>query len=446
MLLETIGEIRKKVGRDYPLSVRISGTEYYPDGLMIEEAIEITREMEKATVDIVHVSGGAAFGPAGHQTVSPMSLPLGRHVWAAEAVRKAVHIPVIASGSITTPEFAEQVLEQGKGDFISLARSLVADPYWPQKAQEGRSEDIRPCIRCNDGCVERSDMLGRPPRCTVNVTASRDTQMPLIKAESKNKKVAVIGGGPGGLEAASICALRGYQVVLFEKRKLGGALIEASVPYFKADLRRLIGYYAAQMQKLKVEVVYQEADVSTIKGGNFDSVIVAVGADSVRPEIPGVDLPLVTDALKVLTENGCSGQRICVVGGGLIGVEVGLFLATQGKDIIFTTRQVTLMSNVGLFDQLAYQDLLKKYPVAIHTGRSLDSVIEGGLVLKDKNGELEKIAADKVVLASGFIPRTALRDELEKEPGLAVYAAGDCISPRKIFDAIHEGHLAARQI
>jgi 2,4-dienoyl-CoA reductase-like NADH-dependent reductase (Old Yellow Enzyme family)/thioredoxin reductase len=444
-LLEIIAEIRVKIGRDYPLSVRFSGSEYYPDGLMIEESTELAKSLEKATVDIVHVSGGAAFGPNGHYTVSPMSLPRGLHLWAAAAVKKAVTIPVIATGSITTPEMAEEILEQGKGDFISLARPLVADPQWPRKAKEGRTADIRPCIRCNDGCVDRSDMLGRPPKCTVNVTASREAKLPITRTAS-SKRVAIVGGGPAGLEAAMVCALRGHQVTLYEKRKLGGSLIEASIPEFKADLRRLIAYYTAQITKLPVNIVYQEARLSTITEAQYEAVIVAAGAEPIKWEFPGADLPLVSEALTVLTQFENKGQKICVVGGGLIGIEVALFLARQGKEVIITTRQDKLLRNLVLFDQLAYQDMLEKYRVTVYSGRHIERATENGIIITDNQGRPDEIQVDQVVLASGFTPRTALWKDLEKEPGLEVYAAGDCVNPRRIFDAIHEGHMAAQRI
>ena len=444
-LIETIADVRKKVGSDFPISVRLSGTEYYPDGIMIEETLEVAKALEKADADVIHMSGGVALSPAGHHTTATMGMPLANNLWAAEAVKKVVHIPVIASGSISIPELAEEILEKGKADFIALARPLFADPYWPKKAKEGRSEDITPCIRCNDGCQERTDWQQRQLMCTVNVTLGKETRLPLIPA-ARPKNVAIIGGGPGGMEAARICALRGHKVTLYEKRELGGALIEASVPEFKADLRRLIKYYVTQMEKLKVEVIHKEAKVNTIKDGKFDAVIVAVGAAPMKPDIPGVDKPIVTDVLEVLRGRARPGKRVCVVGGGVIGVEVGLFLAEQGKEITFTTRQNELMTNVVYFDQLVYQEMLSKQKVIVYIGRHLEAVLDNGLIVTDANYSRQEIRADSVVLASGFTPRTALRDQLEKETVLDLYAVGDCVSPRRIFDAVHEGHLAANNI
>ncbi len=444
-LIETIADIRRKVGKYFPLSVRLSGTEYYPDGIKIEETLGVAKTLEKVGVDVIHVSGGVALSPAGHHTTATMAMPTGNNVWAAEAVKKVVRIPVVASGSITTPELAEDILEKGKADFIALARPLFADPYWPKKAKEGRPEDITPCIRCNDGCQERTDHRARQLMCTVNVTFGKETRLPIIPAEHP-KKVAIIGGGPAGMEAARICTLRGHKVTLYEKRKLGGALIEASVPEFKADLRRLLKYYVTQMEKLNVQVINKEAKTNIITGGKFGAVIVAVGAVTLKPEIPGIDKPIVTDVLEVLRGKARLGKLVYIVGGGVIAVEVGLFLAEQGKEVTFSTRQNELMTNVVYFDRLVYQEMLAKYKVTVLTCRRLESILDRGAIVIDTNGNRQEIPADSVVLASGFAPQTALREKLEKEVGLQVYAAGDCTDPGRVFDAVHQGYLAANKI
>ncbi len=248
------------------------------------------------------------------------------------------------------------------------------------------------------------------------------------------------------MEAARVCAIRGHRVTLFEKRKLGGALIEASIPDFKADLRRLITYHTTQMKKLKVAVINKAATALDIKNGKFDAVIVATGATLTKPEIPGVNKPIVKNILDVLTGKARVGLRVYIVGGGIVGVEVGLFLAQRGKDIVFTTRQDQLMSDAVFFDKLAYQEMLTKYKATIYTGRTLESINDKGATVVDKNGKKQEIKADSIVLASGFAPQTALRDQLEKVKGLEVYAVGDCVNPRRVFDAIHEGYYAAIRV
>ncbi|MFH1651616.1 MAG: FAD-dependent oxidoreductase [Chloroflexota bacterium] len=443
LVTEIITDIREKVGADFPVGIRLNGTEYEPDGIMIEDAVKIAAALEKRGVDAVHIS--AASRMRGIHLTCPMSIPVGHNVWLAEAVKKAVGIPVIASGSITTPEYAEEILETGKADFIALARPLFADPHWPRKAQEGRTGDIMPCIRCNDGCQERTNSRDKALMCTVNVTLGKEDELPIVPAEP-HRKVAVVGGGPAGMEAARVCALRGHEVTLYEKRQLGGALIEASIPDFKADLRRLTAYYIAQLTKLGVKVVVQKASAQTIKDGGFEAVIVATGGLPQKPDIPGSDKPKALGALEALTESARAGNTVHVVGGGVIGVEVGLFLAEQGKKVTFTTRQDELMRDMVSFDRIAYGERLEIQKVTVLTGTRLEAVTEHGSVVVDREGRRREIRADTVVLSTGFLPDTSLRDQLEKETALHVQAVGDCVAPRRIFDAIHEGHLAARRV
>jgi 2,4-dienoyl-CoA reductase-like NADH-dependent reductase (Old Yellow Enzyme family)/thioredoxin reductase len=442
-LLEVMAEIIRQVGPDYPICVRVSGIDYEPDGTKIEETIELCKLLEALGVAVIHMSGGNH-----HQTiheVSPIGMSLAHNVWAAEAVKKEVKIPVIASGSITHPELAEKILSDGKGDFIGLGRPLWADPYWPQKAMEGRPEDIRPCIRCNDGCLARGDHQAKTISCSVNVAVCREDEFQITKAEH-SKNVAVIGGGPAGMEAARVCALRGHKVTLYEKRELGGVLIEASVPEFKApDLKPLINYLSTQIKKLKIKVIHEEATSQAIRNGGFDAVIVATGATPIIPEdVQGITSAKVTDALQVLNGKAKLGQKIAVIGGGIVGTEVGLFLAEQNKEIVFVEMLDTFMNNITFDGKLVYEERFKNLNVSIHTGKRLESLSDEGITVVDRYGIRTAITADTVVLAAGSRPNRDLIDSLKNESDLQFFEAGDCIKPRKIFDAIHEGHLAAK--
>ena len=442
-LLEAMAEILRQVGPDYPVCVRVSGIDYEPDGTKIEETIDLCKRLEAMGVAVIHMSGGNH-----HQTiheVSPMGMSLAHNVWAAEAVKKEIKIPVIASGSITNPELAEKILTEGKGDFIGLGRPLWADPYWPLKAMEGRPEDIAPCIRCNDGCLARGDHQAKTISCSVNVAVCREDEFRITKAEH-SRNVAVVGGGPAGMEAARVCALKGHQVTLYEKRELGGTLIEGSIPEFKApDLKPLIAYLSTQMKKLKVKVIREEATPQAIKNGGFDAVIVATGATAALPEgVPGVSSPKVTGALQVLGGKAKVGEKIAVIGGGIAGAEVGLFLAEQGKEVVFVEMLDTFMNGITFDEKLVYEERFKNRKVSIHTGKRLDRVTDEGVIVVDRYGVRTSIAADTVVLAAGFKPNRDLLEGLKDEPRLQVFEVGDCVRPRKIFDAIHEGHLAAK--
>ena len=442
-LLEAITDIKCQVGPEYPVCVRVSGIDYEPDGTTIEETIELCKRLEALGVAAIHMSGGNH-----HQTiheVSPMGMPLAYNVWAAEAVKKALTIPVIASGSITSPELAEKILSDGKGDFIGLGRPLWADPLFPQKALEGRPEDVRPCIRCNDGCLARGDHLAKTIQCSVNVAVCREEEFKITKTE-QSKKVAVVGGGPAGMEAARVCALKGHQVTLFEKRELGGALIEASIPEFKApDLKPLIQYLSTQIKKLKIKLVNKEATVQTIKNGGFDAVIVAAGAIPLAlADVPGIESARVTSAVQVLQGKAKVGQKVIVIGGGIVGTEVGLFLAEQGKEVVFVEMLDTFMNNITFDEKLVYEQRFRNLKTSVHTGKRLERVTGQGIIVMDRYGARTTLTADTLVLAAGFTPNRGLIEDLKKESNIQVFEVGDCVRPRKIFDAIHEGHLAAK--
>jgi 2,4-dienoyl-CoA reductase-like NADH-dependent reductase (Old Yellow Enzyme family)/thioredoxin reductase len=442
-LLEILEDIRQKLGASFPVGVRLNGTDYEPGGVMIEDTVALAEKLEKLGLDVVHISGGTHYKRL--MRMSTMSLPPGLMVWAAEAVKKAVSIPVIASGSITTPELAEEILEKGKADFVSLGRPLFADPYWTQKAKEGRPEEIAPCIRCNDGCFQRSMSQFKAILCTVNVALGKEDELGITPAKNR-KKVAVIGGGPAGMEAARVCALSGHEVTLYEKRQLGGTLIEASAPEFKADLKRLLNYFTTQIGKLNIQVIDQEATADTIRKGGFEAAIVATGGSPISLDVPGADRPVVSSALDVLNGKVQVGQKVLVVGGGVVGTETGLFLAEQGKEVIFVEVLDEFMNGVGLLDQMVYQERLDKQKVTIHTGKRVETVFDKGAVIVDGCGNREEVSADSVVVAIGFTPQITLAQELEKDPQLEVYTVGDCVNPRKLFDAIREGYLSAYSI
>jgi 2,4-dienoyl-CoA reductase-like NADH-dependent reductase (Old Yellow Enzyme family)/thioredoxin reductase len=443
-LLEVVAEIRRVVDPSFPVLARLSGTDYEPDGHTIEETIELSRRLEALGIDAIHMSGGNH-----HQTiheVSPMGMSLAHNTWAAAAVRKEVKIPLVASGSINLPELAESILREGKADFIGLGRPLWADPEWVKKAKEGRPEDIRPCIRCNDGCLARGDHIANTIWCSVNIGVCREEEFKITPAQTP-KKLAVIGGGPAGMEAARVAALRGHDVTLFEKRELGGALIEAALPDFKApDLRPLIDYLKTQVKKLGITVRAEQATVAALKAGAYEAVIMATGATPLGlSEVPGITSPKVSTAFQVLKGEATLGETVVVVGGGIVGAEVGLVIAEQGKTVIFVEMLDTFMNTITPDEKVVYLERFAQLDVEVMTGQRLERVTAQGVVVIDRYGQTTSIAADSVVLAAGFRPNRELLEALSAElPGLEVTEAGDCVRPRKILDAIHEGHLAAK--
>ena len=244
------------------------------------------------------------------------------------------------------------------------------------------------------------------------------------------------------MEAARVAALKGHEVTLFEKRKLGGMLIEASAPEFKADIRRLTDYLATQLKKTGVKVINSEATSQTIKDGKFNVGIVANGATPRTPDVPGLDKPSVMGILDVLG-GAKTGKNVIVIGGGLGGCDAALFLAEQGKKVTI----VEVLDKIGAYmnqaESLAFFKRLSKQDVETRPGMLLAEVTESGVIIQDKFGIKSEVKGDTVVLATGFAPYRKLFDELSQVPDLEVYAVGDCVEARKIYDAIHEGHWAA---
>ena len=441
-LVRVYENVRGKVGDDFPVTVRLSGTDYEPDGFGIEETIEVCKVLESKDINAIHVSGGDHHQMI-HQ-VSPMAIPVGHNVWAAEAIKKEIRIPVIASGSITTPEFAEEIIISGKGDFIGLGRPLWADPDWGKKLKEGRPEDIRPCIRCNEGCLERTFFRFRAVTCGVNPTVGHEGELELTPAEIK-KRIAVIGGGPAGMEAARVCALRGHKVTLYEKNRLGGALHEASTPRFKSDLKAFIKYLKTQVEKLKITIISEEATSEIIKNSDYDVVIVAIGSKPIKLNVPGLDKPFVFDVIQALNDGTNLGKEVAVIGGGLVGTETALWLDEQGMDVIIVEILDQIMVDCAVTDKIALFEKLAMTKIKVHTGSRLVAINDRGIVI-DNGGKKVEIPVDSVVMAVGFTPIKELSDKLREETDLKVYSIGDCVCPGKIFDAIHSAYKTARVI
>jgi len=440
--IEIVKNIRSKIGPDFPLTIRLSGTDYEPDGFPIEDTIKLSQMLETEGIDAIHASGGDHHMMI-HQ-VTPMALPVCYNTWAAERINKEVSIPVIASGSITLPEYAEDIIASGKADFVGLGRPLWADQYWCKKASEDRPEDIRPCIRCNEGCLERTFFNYCAVTCAVNPIIGVEGLLDIEKAENK-KNVAIIGGGPAGMEAARVCALRGHNVTVFEKRSFGGALHEASTPDFKSDIRPYIHYLITQTDKLGVNTEIKKVDSEIIAKGNFDTVLVATGAEPIIPDLPGIKNKMVVNALEVLNKEKAAGNNIVVIGGGLVGSETALWLAQQGKDVTVVEMENEIMKDVAVTDKLAYADKIAETTMKVLTGNKLNEVKESSVIIKNNKGVKQEIPADTVILATGFKPLNEMFNEL-KSMNADVRIIGDAVNPGKIFDAIHSAYSTARLV
>jgi 2-enoate reductase len=441
--LELIDATRKVVGGDFPLIYKFTPDHYIEGGRDLSEGVEIARRLEDAGVDALHVDGGCY--EVWHRVIPCMYEPPGCHLHLAEAVKKAVNIPVIVHGKLGNPMLAEKVIEEGKADFVGLGRPLLADPDWPEKVRQGKFDDIRPCIGDNEGCIRRVYEL-KHISCTVNPAAGMEREYALVPA-TRRKLVLVVGGGPAGAEAAMVSALRGHHVSLWEKNdRLGGKLIPASVPDFKQDLRPLIEYFSAQMNKLGVSVeLGREATAERIRQFSPDVVILATGSTPFIPPLPGIGKGKVTTAIDVLLGKSQPGNKLIVAGGGSVGCEVALYLHGQGKRVTLIEMMKELLpEDINLNTRMGLLSMIKQSGIEVLTETRLVAVTDDGVLVSCAGGEKE-LKADSVVLALGFRPESQLRQQLE---GIVpeLFVIGDCLQPRKIINAIWEGFHTARSI
>ena len=441
-LKEVVHHCREVVGRDYPLMVRISASEFIPGGITLKDAQKISRYLEAWGVDAIHVSGGT------HETqemeLPPMDIPRGCLVPLAEGIKKVVRIPVATVGRIVDPQMAEDILREGKADLITLGRALLADPEFPKKTREGKIEDIRPCIGCLQGCRDRL-YEGHPITCLVNASAGFEMEYRLKTAE-KHKKVVIIGGGPGGMEAARVAAYRGHEVTLYEKNDhLGGQFHLASLPPHKGEIKFFLEYLTRQIKKLGVKVhLNQKMTPDKLSQIQADVIILATGGIINKPEIPGIDQENVFTAWEVLANPERVGENVLVVGGGAVGAETGEFLVDLQKEVTL----IDMVKEIALDAERTHRKLLLRRlgekGVKVRVMTQAKAIRKEGVEV-EFNGQKEILPADTVVLATGVKENKELEECLK---GLKVefYKIGDCQSPRKAIDAIHEGFRTAFQI
>jgi 2-enoate reductase len=439
--LDIIAAIKRGAGPDFPIIFRFGITHAFPGGRQINEGLEIARRLEAAGVDALDVDVGSY---ETHYLVHPSTYsPSGSLVYVAEMTKKAVKIPVMAVGKLQDPTMAESVIKDEKADFIILAKQLIADPEWPNKVKEGKWQDIRPCI----GDLEclRAVREGRPSTCTVNPLFGRE-KTNILQGSQRKKKVLVVGGGPGGLEAAQIAALRGHDVTLFEKNKvLGGNLIPAGIPAFKQEYDKLIKYYSRKLKHLSVKIeMGKEASPELVKKFKPDVLFVATGANSIVPEIPGVHKSHVITATELLLTKKKPGTNVVVIGGGNLGGEVALYLAQKGARVTIIARH-DFLSDMFWALRVHLQKLLADAHVDILTFTQVSEITDTGIDIIDKDSAHRVLPADMVVLAIGLMPDKVLVDSL-KLCAPEVYPIGDCVDAREVKSAISEAFNAAIEI
>lgn len=442
LLLEILQAIRERVGSTYPVWFRLNGREYgIEDGITLDETRTVAGMLQDAGADAIHVSAFAYVNP---RAIPPMSQRAGTMLHLAQAVKEVVTIPVIAVGRID-PELGEKALQEGRADLIAIGRGLIADPELPNKAAEGRLEEVTPCISCNT-CMDHVVDWDKSIRCVINAATGREKEY-IITPAPKAKKVLIVGGGPAGMEAARVAKLRGHEVELWEKaERLGGQLLTAAAPPHKEGIPILLNYLVNQVDKLGIKVrLEQEATPALIEKEKPDVVVLATGATPLLPEITGVGRPNVVKAQDVLLEKVEAGEKVIVIGGELVACETAEFLADKGKKVTILRRGPKIAEKIAHSPRELLLSRLEAKGVTMLTGVRYESISDKGLTLVTSEGERLTIEADTIVLAAGAASNTQLFQALEGKIR-EIYLAGDCVQPRRIVEAMHDGSSIGRKI
>jgi 2,4-dienoyl-CoA reductase-like NADH-dependent reductase (Old Yellow Enzyme family)/NADPH-dependent 2,4-dienoyl-CoA reductase/sulfur reductase-like enzyme len=447
--IHVMRSVREAMGGDFIIEVRVSGDERIDHGMGIGEVAAFCKMIE-GIVDIIHVSVGLYRDPILSGQFSSLFDSHGLNAGLSEVIKKAVSIPVTVVGGINSPELAEQLISEGKCDFVALARQLTADPAFSRKAESGNADDIAPCIRCykcfpgplEDNIDDLSVLFG----CSVNPEAFYFDDAVLHSTPKGSRNVVVVGGGIAGMEAAIVAADRGHKVTLVERSgAMGGLLKLTDTDAYKGDLQAFKDLLVRRVKKRDIKVVMgKEVLPDDIRSFGADAVILAIGSSPVVPPIAGIEHAM--KALEVYDDIGRIGQKVVMVGGGLVGCEVGLHLAKNGKSVIViemldeVARDSYKMHRIGLVHEM---DKMLVY----RTGLKCVAIMPDGVAALNRENKEEFLAADTVVYAVGMEARKKEAEKLRAAAGdVPVYEVGDCVSAAKVYDALRQAFIAAMSI
>ena len=441
--LRIIEKVRAAVGDDYPILFRLSADEFVKGGITLEESRKIAKRLEEAGVDALDVSAGIY--ESLFTILEPMTYEEGWRVYLARELKKMVSIPVITVGNIRYPQTVEEILSRGDADFVAMGRALIADPEWPKKAREGREEEIRYCISCNEGCLGNrlTDYIG----CSINPEVGRENRLGRKKKPFVARHVTVVGAGPAGITAALQADKMGHSVVLFERQPfIGGQLkLFASMPT-KHRINDLLRYFEVQLAKSHIDVRLGKEFDPYHPDTPLDVVVIATGSVPTLPILPGIHDERIMTPVDCLNGSCPKGDEdVLVVGGGVTGCELALFLKSLGNRVILIEKQDRL---AGDLEEISRMDLLRrmaKEKIQVFLKISLREISKEGAILADDEGKKFLVKPTRIVLAMGNHSQAILRRRLKGKAN-RLFVVGDAKEPRTIYYAIHDAYKAILSI
>ncbi len=454
---EIVHAIKARCGADYPVSLRYSiksfikdwlkgglpGEEFKEMGRDIPEGIEAAKILEAAGYDAFN--GDVGSYDSWYWSHPPMYQAKGLYLPFNEILKKTVSVPVITAGRMDDPDRAAEALRSGKTDMIGLARPLLADPYLPQKVRAGKTDRIRPCLSCQEGCMGRLAAFGQVS-CAVNPACGREAEYGLTPALVR-KHVMVVGGGVAGMEAARVAALRGHVVALYEKSdRLGGVVVPGGVPEFKEDDHALIRWYERELSELKVPLTFNtEVTEDVITRAKPDVLIVATGS---KPRIPALaNAPHVYTAEEVLNGVKPADDETVIIGAGLVGCELALWLTDKGKTTTIVEIAPKILAQAGPLchaNSAMLKELMEFRAIRVMTSSTVVRRVEGGFIVRTGDKET-LVKAESAILAVGYDSERRLYDEVRNKVPEA-YLFGDARRVQNIMYAIWDAYEVARSL